>query len=30
MAIDTETMQLIERIVARSLANATSLKGASD
>lgn len=29
MAIDTETMQLIERIVARSLANATSLKGAA-
>ena len=30
MAIDTETMQLIERIVARSVANATSLKGAAD
>jgi hypothetical protein len=30
MAIDTETMQLIERIVARSIANATSLKGAAD
>ena len=29
MAIDTETMQLIERIVARSIANATSLKGAA-
>ena len=29
MAIDTETMQLIERIVARSVANATSLKGAA-
>ena len=30
MAIDTETMQLIERVVARAIANATSLKGASD
>ena len=29
MAIDTETMQLIERIVARSIANSTSLKGAA-
>ena len=30
MAIDTETMQLIERIVARSISDATSLKGAAD
>ena len=30
MAIDTETMQLIERVVARAVANATSLKGAAD
>ena len=30
MAIDTETMQLIERIVARSVANATSQKGAAE
>ena len=30
MAIDTETMQLIERVVARAVSNATSLKGASD
>ena len=29
MAIDTETMQLIERVVARAVANATSLKGAA-
>ena len=29
MAIDTETMQLIERCVARAMANATSLKGAA-
>ena len=30
MAIDTETMQAIERCVARAVANATSLKGAAD
>ena len=30
MAIDIETMQLIERVVARAVSNATSLKGASD
>ena len=30
MSIDTETMQVIERCVARALSNATSLKGASD
>ena len=30
MAIDTETMQLIERIVARAVSNATSLNGAAD
>lgn len=30
MAIDTETMQVIERCVARAVANATSLKGAAD
>ena len=30
MAIDNETMQTIERCVARALANATSLKGASE
>ncbi len=30
MAIDTETMQIIERCVARAVANATSLKGAAD
>ena len=30
MAIDTETMQVIERCVARAIANATSLKGAAD
>ena len=29
MVIDKETMQLIERIVARSIANSTSLKGAA-
>ena len=29
MAIDTETMQLIERVVARAVSNATSLKGAA-
>ena len=30
MAIDTETMQVIERCVARAVSNATSLKGAAD
>lgn len=30
MAIDNETMQVIERCVARAVANATSLKGAAD